>query len=199
MIDHVQVEATFPDGTKLVTITKPLDCLEESDDEDKNQVKPVEPDVVPGEVEFFEPDGEVPHNGHIPSDQIKHLEVENSDRNKRPIQVGSHYHFFEANEELRFFAPGSDTELPRKDSDNATTVDNITLGMRLNIPAGSSVRFEHGKREEVWLVPIKGEREVHGLRGLTKDHAIPDLDSDTGSGSGSESDLAAAAGGVSDG
>jgi urease subunit gamma/beta len=167
MIDHVQVEATFPDGTKLVTISRPLECLE------AEQVEQVEPDVVPGEVKFSEREGdaEVPHNDR-PEDRVTKLEVLNDDDNKRPIQVGSHYHFFEANENLRFFDPEpvSDTEWSRQDPDNGA------LGMRLNVPAGSSVRFEHGDLLEVQLVPIKGERKVHGLRGLTEKHPIPDLD-----------------------
>ena len=66
----------------------------------------------------------------------------------RPIQVGSHFHFFEANRELRF--------------DRARA-----FGMRLNIPAGTAVRFEPGDEKAVTLVDLAGAREVHGLNGLT--------------------------------
>lgn len=66
----------------------------------------------------------------------------------RPIQVGSHFHFFEANRALRFER--------RK-----------AWGMRLNIPAGTAVRFEPGDEKEVTLVELAGAREVHGLNALT--------------------------------
>ena len=66
----------------------------------------------------------------------------------RPIQVGSHFHFFEANRELRF-------ERAR------------AFGMRLNIPAGTAVRFEPGDEKMVTLVELAGAREVHGLNALT--------------------------------
>ena len=65
----------------------------------------------------------------------------------RPIQVGSHYHFFETNAALKF-----DRE--------------VTKGYRLNIPAGTAVRFEPGQEREVELVPYGGDREVYGFRGL---------------------------------
>ena len=66
----------------------------------------------------------------------------------RPIQVGSHFHFFEANRALRF--------------DRARA-----FGMRLNIPAGTAVRFEPGDEKVVTLVALAGAREVHGLNALT--------------------------------
>jgi urease subunit beta len=65
----------------------------------------------------------------------------------RPIQVGSHYHFFETNKALRF------------DRDAAR-------GFRLNIPAGNAVRFEPGDEREVELVALAGERVVHGFNDL---------------------------------
>ncbi|WP_236198994.1 urease subunit beta [Pseudomonas pseudonitroreducens] len=64
----------------------------------------------------------------------------------RPIQVGSHYHFFESNDALLF------------DRDAAR-------GMRLNIPAGTAVRFEPGQSREVELVELAGERKVYGFAG----------------------------------
>src|SRR3972149_1129030 len=66
----------------------------------------------------------------------------------RPIQVGSHFHFFEANKALRF--------------DRA-----LAFGMRLNIPAGTAVRFEPGDEKGVTLVELAGAREVYGLNALT--------------------------------
>ena len=66
----------------------------------------------------------------------------------RPIQVGSHFHFFEANRALRF--------------DRAQA-----FGMRLNVPAGTAVRFEPGDEKRVTLVELAGARRVFGLNGLT--------------------------------
>ena len=70
------------------------------------------------------------------------LEVTNT--GDRPIQVGSHYHFFETNEALRFDRPAA-------------------RGFRLNIPAGTAVRFEAGDTKAVELVALAGNREVYGL------------------------------------
>ena len=66
----------------------------------------------------------------------------------RPIQVGSHFHFFEANRALRF---------ERRQA----------FGMRLHVPAGTAVRFEPGDEKVVTLVELAGAREVYGLNGLT--------------------------------
>jgi urease beta subunit len=73
----------------------------------------------------------------------------------RPIQVGSHFHFFEANRALRF--------------DRARA-----FGMRLDIPAGTAVRFEPGDDKRVTLVELGGAREVHGLNGLAAGPVGPD-------------------------
>jgi len=72
------------------------------------------------------------------------LHVANS--GDRPVQVGSHYHFYEVNPALVF------------DRDKAR-------GQRLDIPAGTAVRFEPGQARDVALVPIAGAREIHGFRG----------------------------------
>lgn len=136
MIENVQVEATFPDGTKLVTIHGPFP--EAGEDE--------EPAVSPGRVDFSPRKGDevvIFNERHRQLDQVTKLTVENP--TDRPIQVGSHYHFAEANDGLTF---------PRRKA----------WGLRLNVPAGSSVRFEPGITEEVELVPIEGDRVVHGLR-----------------------------------
>ncbi|WP_292330155.1 urease subunit beta, partial [Mesorhizobium sp.] len=71
------------------------------------------------------------------------LKVANS--GDRPIQVGSHYHFFETNEGLKF-----DRERAR--------------GMRLDIAAGTAMRFEPGQERDVTLVPLGGKREVYGFQ-----------------------------------
>jgi urease beta subunit len=67
----------------------------------------------------------------------------------RPIQVGSHFHFFEVNRALRF--------------DRAQA-----FGMRLNVPAGTAVRFEPGDEKRVTLVEVAGARRAFGLNGLTQ-------------------------------
>ena len=71
----------------------------------------------------------------------------------RPIQVGSHFHFFEANRALSF--------------DRARA-----FGMRLDIPAGTAVRFEPGDEKDVGLVELGGAHEVHGLNALTSGAAV---------------------------
>ena len=77
--------------------------------------------------------------------QTRRIEVSN--RGDRPVQVGSHFHFFEVNRQLAFDPQAA-------------------YGMRLNIPAGTAVRFEPGDTREVELVAIGGTREVFGLNGL---------------------------------
>ena len=76
------------------------------------------------------------------SSKIKKIKVSNT--GDRPIQVGSHYHFFESNKFLSF-----DREL--------------TKGMRLNIAAGTAVRFEPGQTREIELIDIKGKRNIFGF------------------------------------
>ena len=76
---------------------------------------------------------------------VKSLRVANT--GDRPIQVGSHFHFFEVNEALRFDRPAA-------------------RGFRLDIPAGTAVRFEPGDERSVDLVALAGAREVHGLNAL---------------------------------
>ncbi|WP_413753360.1 urease subunit gamma [Streptomyces sp. R-74717] len=132
MIKNVQVEATFPDGTKLVTIHDPFP---EAGDEEEGLVHP-------GKIDYSaKPEDELVRFNE--GREITSLTVKNPC--DRPIQVGSHYHFAEANSGLEF-----DRE--------------AAWGKRLHVPAGSSVRFEPSITEEVELVPIEGERLVHGLR-----------------------------------
>ena len=95
--------------------------------------------MIPGE--FLVAEGEIELNAGRPSIT---LSVANS--GDRPIQVGSHYHFFETNAALLF------------ERDKAR-------GMRLDIPAGTAVRFEPGQSREVTLVPYDGTRRVFGFNG----------------------------------
>lgn len=94
--------------------------------------------MIPGEVITAE--GEIELNAGQPTVTLK---VANT--GDRPIQVGSHYHFFETNEGLRF------------DRDKAR-------GMRLDIAAGTAVRFEPGQERDVTLVPLGGGRSVYGFQ-----------------------------------
>ncbi|MCS6877163.1 MAG: urease subunit beta [Geminicoccaceae bacterium] len=93
--------------------------------------------MIPGEILVRE--GELELNAGRPR-----IVLEVANTGDRPVQVGSHYHFFEVNEALVF-----DREKAR--------------GMRLDIPAGTAVRFEPGQRREVALVPFSGERRVFGF------------------------------------
>ena len=93
--------------------------------------------MIPGE--YFIADGEIELNAGAP---VTTLEVSNT--GDRPVQVGSHYHFFETNVALSF------------DRDAAR-------GQRLDIAAGTAVRFEPGQTREVSLVPLSGKREVYGF------------------------------------
>ena len=94
--------------------------------------------MIPGQI--------IPAPGDIEINQgAKPITIEVANSGDRPIQVGSHYHFFEANAGLRF-----DREQAR--------------GMRLDIAAGTAVRFEPGQTREVHLVPIGGERRIFGFR-----------------------------------
>ncbi len=77
-----------------------------------------------------------------------------SNKGDRPIQVGSHFHFYEVNARLEF-------ERAR------------AFGMRLNVPAGTALRFEPGDTREVTLVELAGARSVFGLNGLTNGKAVP--------------------------
>lgn len=127
MIHEIQLEATFPDGTKLVTVHDPI---------------PSDHQLIPGEI--------IPEPGTIRLNEGKEtvsLEVTNTA--DRPVQVGSHYHFFEVNKLLSF------------DRERA-------YGMHLDIPAGTAVRFEPGETKQVTLTTIGGSREGHGLNGLVE-------------------------------
>ena len=95
--------------------------------------------MIPGEV--LTAAGDIDLNAGQPRTM---LTVANT--GDRPVQVGSHYHFAETNPALRFDR-------------------NAARGQRLDIPAGTAVRFEPGQEREVTLVPYRGARVVHGFRG----------------------------------
>ena len=125
MIHEIQIEATFPDGTKLVTVHDPI--------ESANGLNPGEVMASEGSIELNE--------------GRRTVELQVANTADRPIQIGSHFHFFEANRQLRF------------DRTQA-------YGMRLNIPSGTAVRFEPGETHEVTLVDLAGTREVYGFNNL---------------------------------
>ena len=97
--------------------------------------------MSPGEIIIARSPAELEANAGL---KTKTLRVANT--GDRPIQVGSHFHFFEVNSALDFDRPA-------------------TRGFRLNIPAGTAVRFEPGDTKEIELVALAGNREVYGLNG----------------------------------
>ncbi|MCJ2043742.1 urease subunit gamma [Methylobacterium sp. J-078] len=125
MIHDIQVEATFPDGTKLVTVHHPIRGAASAE-------VPGTVTTLPGEIVFNE-------------GALRTL-LSVSNVGDRPIQVGSHYHFYEVNPGLTF-----EREKAR--------------GQRLDIAPGTAVRFEPGVTREVVLVPLGGGRTVYGFRG----------------------------------
>ncbi len=132
MLPMIQVEATFPDGTKLVTVHDPIRPGTAAPDESAG---------TPGEIRAAE--GELELNAGRRKASLMVLNT-----GDRPVQIGSHYHFFEVNKALDF--------------DRAAS-----FGMRLDIPAGTAVRFEPGQSKEVALVAIGGHARVGGLNALT--------------------------------
>jgi urease subunit gamma/beta len=131
MLPILQVEGVFPDGTKLVTVHEPI----------RPEAGAAADSLEPGAVLAAE--GEIELCAGRPRTM---LEVVNT--GDRPIQIGSHYHFFEVNKALEFNRAA-------------------TFGMRLDIPAGTAVRFEPGQRKDVALVGFGGLRELSGLNALT--------------------------------
>ena len=97
--------------------------------------------MIPGEIIVAQDAPPLLANAGL---ETRTLEVVNT--GDRPIQVGSHYHFFEVNEALKFDRPRS-------------------RGFRLNIPAGTAVRFEAGDTRRIELVALAGSRTVYGLNG----------------------------------
>ena len=151
MIHDVQVEGTFPDGTKLVTVHHPIAA--ENGDLDLalyGSFLPVpdlsvfgpedEPEPIPGECMTL--DGEL-----VLNDGREMVTLSVTNLGDRPVQVGSHYHFVETNAALKF------------DREQA-------YGKRLDIPAGTAVRFEPGETKTITLVEIAGNRVIYGGNNL---------------------------------
>jgi len=82
----------------------------------------------------------------IINENSESLKIEVSNIGDRPIQVGSHYHFYEVNSALKFNR-------------------ELTLGKRLDIPSGTAIRFEPGQTKEVDIIEYSGKREVYGFNG----------------------------------
>jgi urease subunit gamma/beta len=132
LMPMIQVEGTFTDGTKLVTIHDPI----------RPGKRKAADEVVPGEI--IADDGDIELNAGRRKATLKVVNT-----GDRPIQIGSHYHFFETNKALDFDREKS-------------------FGMHLDIPAGTSVRFAPGESKEVVLTEFGGTGELLGLNGLTE-------------------------------
>lgn len=128
LLHDIQVEATFPDGTKLVTVHEPIQPGSSSQKQKSTMIGAVS--CTKGDIE-------------INADRTT-TTISVTNQGDRPIQVGSHYHFYEANEALEF--------------DRASS-----RGFRLNIAAGTAVRFEPGQTRTVELVELSGKRRVYGF------------------------------------
>lgn len=131
LLPVLQVEGTFPDGTKLVTVHQPI----------RPGQLPLAVMLPPGEI--ISPECDIQLNSGRPTITVRAINT-----GDRPVQIGSHYHFFEVNKALDF---------PRADA----------FGMHLDIPAGTAVRFEPGELREVQLVQFGGTGDIHGFSGLT--------------------------------
>ena len=150
MIYDVQVEGTFPDGSKLVTVHHPI--ASENGDlalalhgsflpvPKSSAFKPLPDSGEPGTVTPLEGEIELNAGRDTVSLPITNL-------GDRPIQVGSHYHFIETNAALRFDR-------------------SAAYGKRLDIPAGTAVRFEPGETKTVKLVEIAGKKIIRGGNNL---------------------------------
>ena len=132
MTPKIQIEGMFPDGAKMVTVHQPI-----------------RPGAAPPDRGEYTPGELLPADGVIELNRSRRrrtLRVRNT--GDRPVQIGSHYHFFEANRALEFDR-------------------GAAFGMRLDVPAGVSRRFEPGLTREVDLVAIGGTGEVSGFNNLT--------------------------------
>jgi urease subunit gamma/beta len=149
-IHEVQVEGTFPDGSKLVTVHEPI--ARENGElilalhgsflpvPELSQFAPSPSDEVPGACTARE--GEIELNAGRAS-----VTLSVTNLGDRPVQVGSHYHFIETNALLRFDR-------------------GLAYGKRLDIPAGTAVRFEPGETKTVKLVEIAGNKVIRGGNNL---------------------------------
>lgn len=150
MISEVQVEGTFPDGSKLVTVHHPIA------NENGNLALALHGSFLPAPpLSLFPPSGveEEPGLCDVVEDEIelnagrRTVALSVTNLGDRPIQVGSHYHFIETNAALQFNRAKA-------------------YGMRLDIPAGTAVRFEPGETKTVQLVEIAGNKVIRGGNNL---------------------------------
>ena len=151
MIHDIQIEGTFPDGTKLVTVHHPI-VVEHGELElalygsflpiPQRTALRTEPTAEKSPGQIFVAAGEL-----ILNEGRETCSIAVTNKGDRPIQVGSHYHFIETNRALSF------------DRDQA-------YGMRLDIPAGAAVRFEPGETKTVPLVAIGGNKVIRGGNAL---------------------------------
>ena len=154
MIVEVQVEGTFPDGSKLVTVHHPI-AAEHGNMElalhgsflpaPKRGLTPISVKVSDPDGTSFATAGQIfPAEGDVILNEGREpVQVKVTNRGDRPIQVGSHYHFAQTNRALEFDR-------------------SVATGRRLDIPAGTAVRFEPGETKTVALVEIAGNRIVRG-------------------------------------
>lgn len=150
MIAEVQVEGTFPDGTKLVTVHHPIAA------ESGNLTLALHGSFLPippvalfeDAVEDIQPGAYETAPGELLLNENRvTAEIVVTNLGDRPIQVGSHYHFIETNASLQFDR-------------------SLAYGKRLDIPAGMAVRFEPGESKTVRLVEIAGNKVIRGGNNL---------------------------------
>lgn len=150
MIHEVQVEGTFKDGTKLLTIHQPI-CSEWGEEElalySSGLTRNIKPQSDEDEEKLIP--GEATAGGGVIELNVgrKTIIITALNTGDRPLQVGSHYPFFEVNPLLEF------------DREKA-------YGMRLNLPSGTAVRFEPGESKDVELVELAGEKIEIGANAL---------------------------------
>jgi urease beta subunit/urease gamma subunit len=152
LIKDVQVEATFPDGTKLLTIHSPISSLDGNLDLAlQGSFLPIPDTSIFGEepTEPFKPGAVLVEGDDIEINKDRALiELSVTNTGDRPIQVGSHYAFVETNKALEFDR-------------------RVSIGKRLNVPSGASVRFEPGETKTVTLAEIGGNKFVLSGNRLT--------------------------------
>jgi urease subunit gamma/beta len=150
MVAEVQVEGTFPDGTKLVTVHHPIAAVNgDLQLALYGSFLPIPPLTIFGSDEEATIPGtyEVATGELVLNEGRESVQLAVTNLGDRPIQVGSHYHFIETNASLKF--------------DRA-----LAYGKRLDIPAGTAVRFEPGDTKTVTLVEIAGNRVIRGGNNL---------------------------------
>jgi urease len=165
MVKDVQIEATFPDGTKLLTVHSPIASINGNLELALHGSFLPVPDVSVFERQVTEEEASLPTPGTVvtsddgPPITINEgsalVELSVTNTGDRPIQVGSHYAFVETNKMLAFDR-------------------RVAIGKRLNVPSGASVRFEPGETKTVTLVEIGGKQNVVTGNRLTDGLATPD-------------------------